>query len=138
MMIFYSRPIRRLRLLFLRFVSAGKALRVFLSKTIRPLNISGRCCNETYPQRSNSVFDPNVALVWLRTFVCYPRYLFGGKGLSEKQIGLLLSLTLIGDVGVSLWITLNADRLGRKRMLIISSLLIVLAGSLFLARAQVY
>lgn len=53
------------------------------------------------------------------------------QGLSEAQIGLLLSLTLIGDVGVSLWITMNADRFGRKRMLIVSAPLIVLAGVLF-------
>ncbi len=52
-------------------------------------------------------------------------------GLSKAQIGLLLSLTLIGDVFVSLWITLNADSFGRKRMLMFSSLLIVLAGVLF-------
>jgi len=52
-------------------------------------------------------------------------------GISKTQIGLLLSLTLVGDVVVSLWITLNADSFGRKRMLMISSLLIVLAGVLF-------
>lgn len=54
------------------------------------------------------------------------------RGLSEAQIGVLLSLTLLGDVGVSLWITLHADRFGRKRTLVLSSLLIVLAGVLFL------
>jgi len=54
-----------------------------------------------------------------------------GIGLSKAQIGLLLSLTLFGDVVVSLWITLNADSFGRKRTLFLSSLLIVLAGVLF-------
>lgn len=54
-----------------------------------------------------------------------------GIGLSKAQIGLLLSLTLFGDVVVSLWVTLNADSFGRKRMLFLSSLLIVLAGVLF-------
>jgi MFS family permease len=54
------------------------------------------------------------------------------KGLSEAKIGLLIGLTLIGDVAVSLWIILNADRFGRKRMLALSSLLIVLAGILFI------
>ncbi len=52
-------------------------------------------------------------------------------GLSKTQIGLLLSLTLAGDVFVSLWITLNADRFGRKRMLILSATLIILAGFVF-------
>ena len=32
-------------------------------------------------------------------------------GLSEVQVGLLLTLTLVGDAAVSLWITTTADRL---------------------------
>lgn len=42
-------------------------------------------------------------------------------GLSEGRIGLLLTLTLVGDALISLWITLNADRLGRKRMLVLGA-----------------
>ena len=49
-------------------------------------------------------------------------------GLSDAQIGLLLSLTLAGDVAVSLWITTNADRIGRKRMLIIGAGLMLFAS----------
>ena len=52
-------------------------------------------------------------------------------GLSETQIGLLLTLTLIGDTIISLWITTNADRIGRRRMLILGALLMVFAGVLF-------
>src|SRR3972149_11005905 len=52
-------------------------------------------------------------------------------GLSETQIGLLLTLTLIGDTIISLWITTNADRVGRRRMLIVGVLLMVFAGILF-------
>jgi len=39
-------------------------------------------------------------------------------GLSEAQIGLLLTFTLLGDTAISLWITTHADRTGRRRMLI--------------------
>jgi MFS family permease len=53
-------------------------------------------------------------------------------GLSKAQIGLLLSLTLMGDVAVSLWMAVNADSFGRKRTLVLSSLLIVFAGSVFI------
>jgi len=53
-------------------------------------------------------------------------------GLSEKQIGLLLSLTLAGDAGVSLWLTTSADRFGRKRTLIIGALLMFAAGVVFI------
>jgi MFS family permease len=52
-------------------------------------------------------------------------------GLSEYQIGLLLTMTLVGDTLLSLWITTSADRLGRKRMLIAGSLLMVLGGVVF-------
>jgi len=52
-------------------------------------------------------------------------------GLTETQIGLLFTLTLIGDTIISLWITTAADRKGRRRMLIAGSLLMVFAGGLF-------
>jgi len=50
------------------------------------------------------------------------------SGLSDAQIGLLLTLTLLGDTVISLWITTNADRLGRKRMLIAGAALMLCAG----------
>ena len=52
-------------------------------------------------------------------------------GLSETQIGLLLTLTLIGDTFISLWITTHADQIGRRRMLIAGAVLMVFAGVLF-------
>ena len=52
-------------------------------------------------------------------------------GLSETQIGLLLTLTLLGDTFISLWITTTADRIGRGRMLIVGAVLMVFAGILF-------
>ena len=39
-------------------------------------------------------------------------------GLSDADVGLLLSLTLLGDTVISLWITTTADRWGRRRMLL--------------------
>ena len=58
-------------------------------------------------------------------------------GLDEKQIGLLLSLTLAGDAGVSLWLTTSADRFGRKRTLIIGALLMLGAGVVFIVSHNV-
>ncbi len=52
-------------------------------------------------------------------------------GLTEKQIGLLFTLTLAGDAGISLWLTTSADRLGRKRTLLIGALLMLGAGIVF-------
>ena len=52
-------------------------------------------------------------------------------GLTEGQIGLLLTLTLLGDAVISLWITTRADRAGRRRMLLLGALLMIVAGVLF-------
>src|SRR6478672_5433832 len=54
-----------------------------------------------------------------------------GIGLSESQTGLLLTLTLIGDTAVSLVLTTQADRFGRKRMLILGAVLMVASGIVF-------
>ena len=51
-----------------------------------------------------------------------------GLGFSDARIGLLLTLTLVGDTLISLWITLNADRIGRKPMLVLGAALMLLAG----------
>jgi len=59
-------------------------------------------------------------------------------GLSEVNIGLLLSLTLLGDTAISLWITTHADRVGRQRMLIAGAALMVLAAALFSATHNFY
>ena len=52
-------------------------------------------------------------------------------GLSEFNIGLLLTLTLLGDTVISLLITTHADRIGRRRMLFAGALLMILAAVLF-------
>jgi MFS family permease len=54
-----------------------------------------------------------------------------GIGLSESQTGLLLTLTLIGDTAISLYLTTQADRVGRRRMLIVGALLMAAAGLVF-------
>ena len=54
-----------------------------------------------------------------------------GLGLSESQTGLLFTLTLAGDVVVSLFLTTAADRIGRRRMLVVGSLLMAGAGLAF-------
>lgn len=53
-------------------------------------------------------------------------------GFTEAQIGLLFTLTLIGDALISLWLTTSADRLGRKRTLILGALLMAGAGVAFI------
>lgn len=52
-------------------------------------------------------------------------------GFTTSQIGLLLTLTLAGDVIVSLMLTTRADRIGRARVLIAGALLMAIAGLVF-------
>ena len=52
-------------------------------------------------------------------------------GIDDERIGILLTLTLLGDTLVSLPITTWADRIGRRRMLVAGALLMVLAAGLF-------
>ncbi len=59
-------------------------------------------------------------------------------GFKETQIGLLFTLTLLGDTLISLWITTNADRIGRRRMLLAGAGLIIFAGVLFAATNNFY
>jgi MFS family permease len=54
-----------------------------------------------------------------------------GLGLTETQTGLLLTLTLAGDLVISLYLTTRADRIGRRRMLIAGALLMAAAGMAF-------
>jgi MFS family permease len=54
-------------------------------------------------------------------------------GLGGVEIGLLLALTLIGDAAISLWLTTHADRVGRRRVLVIGALLVIAAGAVFVA-----
>jgi len=54
-------------------------------------------------------------------------------GLDALTIGVILTLTLVGDTLMSLWLTTNADRIGRRRVLAVGSLLMVGAGLVFAA-----
>lgn len=49
-------------------------------------------------------------------------------GMPDPIIGLLLTMTLLGDAAISLWLTTHADRVGRRRVLFVGALLMCLAG----------
>jgi MFS family permease len=52
-------------------------------------------------------------------------------GHGAAEIGLLLTLTLVGDTVMSLLLTTHADRIGRRRTLVIGALLMAGAGVVF-------
>jgi MFS family permease len=61
-----------------------------------------------------------------------------GIGLSERETGTLLTLTLAGDTIVSLFLTTRADRIGRRRMLIVGAALMAAAGLVFASTHQLW
>jgi MFS family permease len=61
-----------------------------------------------------------------------------GLGLTEAQSGLVLTLTLAGDVVVSLYLTTRADRIGRRRMLMIGAVLMAAAGLAFASTRNLF
>jgi MFS family permease len=61
-----------------------------------------------------------------------------GLGLTEAQVGLVFTLTLLGDVIVSLHLTTRADRIGRRRMLIVGSILMAAAGLAFACTSNLF
>src|ERR1700712_3060001 len=61
-----------------------------------------------------------------------------GLGLTESQAGLLLTSTLAGDTLVSLFLTTRADRIGRRRMLMVGAALMAAAGLAFAFTSNVW
>src|SRR6185436_366284 len=59
-------------------------------------------------------------------------------GLTESDTGLLLTAILLGDTLVSLYLTTQADRIGRRRMLVIGALLMAGAGLAFALTRQMW
>jgi MFS family permease len=53
-------------------------------------------------------------------------------GMDGRTIGLLFTLTLAGDAGISLWLTTSADRFGRRRTLMLGACLMIAAGAVFI------
>jgi MFS family permease len=52
-------------------------------------------------------------------------------GFDGVRVGLLLTLTLVGDAAISLWLTTRADAIGRRRVLLAGSALMLGAGVAF-------
>ena len=56
---------------------------------------------------------------------------FSALGFSDHRIGIFMTLTLLGDVLLGTLLTLVADRVGRRRVLLAGSGLMVFSGVAF-------
>ncbi|KJS02411.1 MAG: MFS transporter [Desulfobulbaceae bacterium BRH_c16a] len=79
------------------------------------------------------LFSTRITRLFAYGFVSVVLALYlAATGLSAAGIGAILTATLAGDILVSLWVTMVADRVGRKNMLLLGSALMILAGLVFL------
>ena len=88
-----------------------------------------------YPARCNIplLFTTRIVRMFCYGFLSVILALYlSDNGLSEGRIGLLFTLTLAGDAGISFVLTAVADRFGRRRTLLIGALLMAGAGIVFL------
>src|SRR3954471_24040257 len=61
-----------------------------------------------------------------------------GLGLTASQTGMLLTATLVRDTLVSLYLTNRAERIGRRRMLMVGAGLMAAAGLAFAITTNVW
>jgi MFS family permease len=59
-------------------------------------------------------------------------------GFSGWEQGALLTLTLLGDTAISLWLTTYADRVGRRKMLLAGAVLMLGAGLVFVLSSSYF
>lgn len=62
--------------------------------------------------------------------------LFSALDFSDTQIGLFMTLTLAGDVFLTLLLTMAADKLGRRRVLLLGALMMIVSGATFIIADQ--
>jgi MFS family permease len=85
-----------------------------------------------FPLDARLLFAARIVRLFAYGFVAVVLVLYlSAIGLDDHRIGLLLSLTLAGDVIVSLYLTTRADTLGRKRTLLAGALLMIGAAVVF-------
>lgn len=94
--------------------------------------------NQSYQSDISLLFSTRIIRLFCYGFLSVVLALYLTEtGLDEKQIGLLFTFTLAGDAGISLWLTTRADRLGRRKTLLIGALLMVGAGGVFVVTQNI-
>ena len=82
----------------------------------------------------------NIKLLCIQRFVRL--FAYGGStlilvdylqalGISKERVGLFMTLTLVGDVGISFWLTMFADGIGRRAILAAGAALMAVSGVVF-------
>lgn len=78
------------------------------------------------------LFGTRIARLFAYGFLSVVLVLYlAATGLGTGQIGVLLTLTLLGDAAILLLLTTQADRIGRRRTLVAGAVLMLAAGAAF-------
>jgi len=85
------------------------------------LKLFGRDARLLFATRATRMFSYGLISVVLVLYLA-------SIGVPAPQVGLLLALTLAGDAVVSLWLTTHADRVGRRRVLLVGAALMLAAA----------
>lgn len=85
-----------------------------------------------FPADVRLLFTTRIIRLYAYGFVSVVLALYLAQvGFGTGQIGLIFSLALAGDAVITLWLTTSADRVGRRRILLIGALLMIAAGLAF-------
>jgi len=104
-----------------------------MSPSVHPTAAADPAVVSRYRAEIRLLFTTRIVRLFCYGFLSVVLALYLAQiGLAETQIGLLFTLTLFGDAGISLWLTTSADRFGRRRTLIIGALLMLGAGVVFI------
>ncbi len=101
---------------------------------------------ETGLQSLRTYANKDIYLILLTRFL--RMFAYGGAALVlavflwvdgyGTQIGTFMTLTLLGDAAISYLLTIVADKLGRRRVLMAGSLLMVVSGTVFALTKNYY
>ncbi|KAF2186878.1 major facilitator superfamily MFS_1 [Zopfia rhizophila CBS 207.26] len=91
---------------------------------LHSLHTTGRDAYLIILLRSARMFSAGIPSLILALF-------FSSLSFPDSRIGLFMTLTLLGDVLLSLLLTLIADSLGRRNILLFGSLMMTLCGTAF-------
>jgi MFS family permease len=91
---------------------------------VTSLNATGRDAYIIITLRSLRMFTAGIPSLILALF-------FSSLEFPDSRIGVFMTLTLLGDVLLSLLLTLVADKLGRRRILLMGSVMMACSGVVF-------
>ncbi len=90
-----------------------------------------RVCTRGWPDAALVIFARTCRMFAYGANSVFVALFFSALHFPDFRIGLFQTLTLAGDVVLYLGLTLTADRIGRRRTLLLGSIMMVFSGTIF-------